>query len=105
MLNITEVRFKKIGNGNFLGYAGVTISDSIAIREIKLFDSKNGKYIIMPGVKVNGLNKRRHFAFPVTEEARKELLDAIVKKYEEELREEDEEKIGEAEEKEEVVED
>ena len=42
MLNITEVRFKKIGNGNFLGYAGVTISDSIAIREIKLFDSKNG---------------------------------------------------------------
>lgn len=98
MLNITEVRFKKIGKGNFLGYAGVTISDSIAIREIKLFDSNNGKYIIMPGIKLNGLNKRRHFAFPVTEEARQELLEAIVKKYEEEL-------SKEADDKEEVVED
>ena len=98
MLNITEVRFKKIGKGNFLGYAGVTISDSIAIREIKLFDSKNGKYIIMPGIKLNGLNKRRHFAFPVTEEARQELVEAKVKKYEEEL-------SKEADEKEEVVED
>lgn len=98
MLNITDVRIKKIGKGNFLGYVGVTISDSIAIREIKLFDSKNGKYIVMPGIKFNGLNKRRHFAFPVTEEARQELLETIVRKYEEEVN-------SEAEEKEEVVED
>lgn len=97
MLDITEVRLKKIRKGNFLGYAGVTISNSIAIREIKFFDSKNGKYIIMPGIKFNGINKRRHFAFPVTEEARKELLEAIVKKYEEEI-------SKEVDEKEEVVE-
>lgn len=88
MLDITEVRFKKIGKGNFLGFAGVCISNSIAIKDIKLFDGKKGKYINMPSIKGNERVKVRQFAFPITEEARKQLLDAIVKKYEEELEKE-----------------
>lgn len=92
MLNITDVRFKKIGKGNFLGYAGITISDSIVIRGIKLFDSEKGKFIVMPGTRIKDQKRMRHISFPITEEARLELLDAIVKKYEEELSNEDEKK-------------
>lgn len=84
MLDITEVSFKKIGKGNFLGYAGICIADSIVIREIKLFDSKNGKYIIMPGIRLKEQKRTRNFAYPITEEARQKILNAIIEKYEEE---------------------
>lgn len=87
MLDITEVRFKKIGKGNFLGYASICISNLIVIKEIKLFDSENGKYIIMPGIRVKGQKRTRNFAYPITEDARLEILEAIEKKYEEEASE------------------
>lgn len=90
MLDITEVRFKKIGKGNFLGYASVCISDSIVIKEIKLFDSKKGKYIVMPGIRLKEQKRTRNFAYPITEESRLEILEAIIKKYEEDLEEETE---------------
>ena len=85
MLNITEVRLKKIGKGNFLGFAAVTISDSIVIGRIKLFKGKDGKFIVMPGNRIKGHRKLRHFAFPINEETRLQLLDAIIKKYDEEI--------------------
>ena len=71
MLDITEIRFKKIEKGSFLGYASICISDLIVIKDIKLFDGKNGRYIIMPGARL----KR--------EEARQEILNKISKKYDE----------------------
>lgn len=85
MLDITKVRIKKIGKGNFLGYASVCISDSIIIKEIKLFDGKEGKYIIMPGIKLKEQNRIRNFAYPIIEEARIGLLEAISKQYDEEF--------------------
>lgn len=91
MLNITEVRIKKIEKGNFLGYASVCISDSIVIKEIKLFDGENGKYIIMPGIRVREQKRTRNFAYPITEKARLEILEAIEKKYDEESNENEEE--------------
>lgn len=91
MLNITEVRIKKIEKGNFLGYASVCMSDSIVIKEIKLFDGENGKYIIMPGIRVREQKRTRNFAYPITEKARLEILEAIEKKYDEESNENEEE--------------
>ncbi len=87
MLNITEVRFKKINKGNFLGYAGICLSDSIVIKDIKLFEGRKGKYIMMPSTKSK--NIVRNFAFPKTEDSRQEILRAIIKRYEEELKSEE----------------
>lgn len=87
MLDITEVQFKKINKGEFLGYANVCISNSIVIKGIKLFNSERGKYIKMPGMRPKKQRKIRNFVFPINEESRIELLEAIVQKYEEETKE------------------
>ena len=87
MLDITEVRIKKINKGNFLGYASICISNSIVIKEIKLFDGKNGKYIVMPGTRIKERNITRNFAYPINDKARIEMLDEIVKEYEKESEE------------------
>lgn len=84
MLDITEVKFKKIEKGNYLGYASICISDLIVIKEIKLFEGKNGRYIIMPGIKIKEQGRFRNFAYPIKEEARLQLLETISKKYDEE---------------------
>ncbi len=84
MLDITEIRIKKIDKGNFLGYANICISDDFIIRDIKLFDGKNGRYIIMPGARLKKENRFRNFAYPIKDEVRKELLEKISKKYDEE---------------------
>ena len=81
MLDITEVRFKKIERGNFLGYASICISDAIVIKEIKLFEGREGRYIIMPGVKIKGENRFRNFAYPIKDKARIELLNIISEEY------------------------
>lgn len=83
MLDITEVRFKKIEKGNFLGYASVCISDLVVIKEIKLFEGKDGRYIIMPGIKLKEKDRFRNFAYPINEEARLQLLKVISEKYDE----------------------
>ena len=41
----------------------------------------------MPGVRVKGQKRTRNFAYPITEDARLEILEAIEKKYEEEASE------------------
>lgn len=83
MLDITEIRFKKIEKGSFLGYASICISDLIVIKDIKLFDEKNGRYIIMPGARLKRENRYRNFVYPIKEEARQEILNKISKKYDE----------------------
>ena len=84
MLNITEVRIKRIEKGNFLGYASICIGDSIVIKEIKLFQVNDDRYIIMPGQRIREQNRIRNFAYPITEEARLEILKKISDKYDEE---------------------
>lgn len=88
MLDITEVRMKRINKGNFLGYASICISDSIVIKEIKLFEGKGGRYIIMPGQRVKKQDYVRNFAYPIKEDVRLEILERISEKYDEETEEE-----------------
>ena len=58
MLNITEVRIKKINKGDLLAAASICIDDCFIIREIKLLNGKNGRYISMPKRKVKNRNFR-----------------------------------------------
>lgn len=83
MLDITEVKIKKIEKGNFLGYVSICISNSIVIKEIKLFEGKDGRYIIMPGQKVKWQNRIRNFAYPIKDDVRLEILQKVSNKYDE----------------------
>ena len=61
MLNITEVRIKKINKGDLLAAASICIDDCFIIREIKLLNGKNGRYISMPNTSYKNILITKHF--------------------------------------------
>lgn len=81
MLNITEVRIKKINKGDLLAAASVCIDDCFVVREIKLLDGKNGRYISMPKRKIKNKDFTQDFSYPINNETRLQLLEEISKKY------------------------
>ena len=49
--------------------------------EIKLLNGKNGRYISMPKRKVKNRNFRQDFSYPINNETRMQLLEAISTQY------------------------
>lgn len=86
MLNISEVRIKRIDKGRFLGYASILIDDSIIIDGIELYDGKKGRYFLMP---LNPKLKkfRKNSSYPINEETREQILEAVSKEYDKETEE------------------
>ena len=83
MLNITEVRIKKIEKGNLLAAASLCINKCFIINEIKLIDGKKGRFISMPKRKIKNKNYTRDFAYPMNNETREKIFKAISKAYDE----------------------
>lgn len=81
MLNITEIRIKKINKGDLLAAASVCIDNCFVLKEIKLLTGKNGRYITMPTRKLKNKDIRIDFAFPINNETRLQLLEVISKQY------------------------
>ena len=81
MLNITEIRVKKINKGDLLAAASICIDNCFIINEIKLLNGKNGRYISMPNRKLKNKDIRRSFSYPINNETRLQLLEAISNKY------------------------
>lgn len=62
------------------GIASVTIDSCVVISEIKIVDGKNGLFIAFPNRKMpNG--EYKDIAFPITKEARQQIVDAILAEY------------------------
>lgn len=87
MLNITEVRIKKINKGDLLAVASICIDNCFIVREIKLLNGKNGRYISMPKRKIKNRNFRQDFSYPLNEETRVQLLEAISEQYDDTIEE------------------
>ena len=83
MLNITEVRIKKINKGDLLGAATICIDNCLVIKEIKLLNGKNGRYIGMPKRRIKNREFSQDFAYPINDETRVQLLEVISEKYDE----------------------
>ena len=83
MLNITELRIKKINKGDLLAAASVCIDDCFVVKEIKLLNGKNGRYISMPKRKIKNKNFVQDFSYPINNDTRLQLLEEISKKYDE----------------------
>ena len=81
MLNITEIRIKKIGKGDLLAAASICIDNCFIMNEIKLLNGKNGRYINFPNRKLKNKNIRKNFSYPINNETRIQLLDAISEEY------------------------
>lgn len=87
MLNITEIRVKKINKGDLLAAASICIDNCFIIREIKLLNGKNGRYISMPKRKVKNKDFKQDFSYPINEETRLQLLEAISEQYDDTIEE------------------
>ena len=83
MLNITEVRIKKINKGDLLAAASIFIDNCFIIREIKLLDGKNGRYISMPKRRIKNKNFVQDSAYPINNETRLQILESVSNKYDE----------------------
>ena len=83
MINITEVRIKKINKGDLLGAASICIDNCFIVREIKLLDGKNGRYISMPKRKIKNKDFVQDSAYPPDNETRLQILEAMSSKYDE----------------------
>lgn len=81
MLNITEIRVKKINKGDLLAAASICIDNCFIINEIKLLNGKNGRYISMPDRKLKNKDIRRSFSYPINNDTRIQLLKLISEQY------------------------
>ncbi len=86
MLNISEVRIKKINKGNFLGYASILIDNSMIVDGIELHDGEKGRYIYMP-LNPKMRKTRKNSAYPIENETREQILEAVSNKYDEDTEE------------------
>lgn len=87
MLNITEIRVKKINKGDLLAAASICIDNCFITREIKLLNGKNGRYISMPKRRVKNKDFKQDFSYPINEETRLQLLEAISEQYDDTIEE------------------
>ena len=86
MLNINEIRIKKIEKGHFLGYASILLDECFIIDGIELYDGEKGRYILMPlNPKIK--RNRKNSSYPITNDARNQILEAISEKFDEEISE------------------
>lgn len=80
---ITEVRvFPKDNLGKTLGFANITLMDKFVVKNLRIVKGEKGIFIGMPS------NKRKNgefidLFFPITQDARDLITDAIINKYEE----------------------
>ena len=86
MLEINEVRIKKINKGNFLGYASILIDNSMIVDGIELHDGEKGRYIYMP-LNPKMRKTRKNSAYPIENETREQILEAVSNKYDEDTEE------------------
>lgn len=87
MLNITEIRIKKINRGDLLAAASICIDNCFIVKEIRLLDGKNGRYISMPKRRIKNKDFRQDFAYPINNETRMQLLESISEKYDDTIEE------------------
>ena len=82
MIEITEVRVIKVNSTNRVkGIASITINNCFVVNDIKILESKNELFIVMPSRRTpNG--EFKDIAHPINAETRKVIQDAILKEYE-----------------------
>ena len=80
-MNITEVKINKVDFDKVKAFARVTLNNEIVLTGIKVIKGDKGLFVGMPS-KLNEKTKEYFdYFFPITKEARTELMDAILQEY------------------------
>lgn len=67
-------------NDTIKGTASVNINGAFAVRGVKIIEGTNGLFVSMPSYKVG--TEYKDTCFPITQECRKQLNDAVIGAYE-----------------------
>lgn len=80
-MNITDVKISKLsGEEKCKALASITIEGSFVVTGIRIIESQNGLFCAMPSRKTaNG--EYKDICFPRTAEARNNIVNAILEKY------------------------
>ena len=80
MIEITEVRIKKLETEREKGIASITINNCFVVNDIKILESQNGLFIVMPTRRTpNG--EFKDIAHPINAETREKVQNAILEAY------------------------
>ena len=75
------IRDRSIRPGDSIkGTASVNINGAFAIRGVKIIEGSNGLFVSMPSYKAG--NEYKDICFPITQECRKQLHEAVIGAYE-----------------------
>ncbi len=84
-VNITQVQIRPVkSDGKTRAMVSVVFDAAFVVKELKIVEGPTGLFVSMPSRKV-GTNGYRDIAHPITSAARKELHDAIMKAYNEQV--------------------
>jgi stage V sporulation protein G len=81
IMNITEVKINKVDFDKVKAFARVTLNNEIVLTGIKVIKGDNGLFIAMPSKYNEKKDEYYDYFFPITKEARTELMDAVLKEY------------------------
>ena len=85
-MNITEVKLYPLQDSKTLALASITLDNEFVITGLKVVQGNNGIFVAMPSkknTKENAEKKYYDIAFPITKEAREEIQNAVISKYDE----------------------
>ncbi|HZK10278.1 MAG TPA: septation regulator SpoVG [Clostridia bacterium] len=82
MLNITDIRIKKVeGGGKMKAIASITLDDAFVIHDIKIVEGYNGVFVAMPSRRLPD-GDFRDIAHPINADSRAFLQKKIFSAYE-----------------------
>jgi stage V sporulation protein G len=87
-MNITEVKLYPLQDSKTLALASITLDNEFVITGLKVVQGNNGIFVAMPSkknTKENAEKKYYDIAFPITRDAREEIQNAVISKYDESL--------------------
>lgn len=92
MLNITDVRINKLfpaGEGKLRAIASITLDDAFAVHGVRVVNGREKPFIAMPDHRFKN-GKYANVAHPISAEARSVIEKAVFEKYDEALKESEE---------------
>ncbi|PJI06574.1 MULTISPECIES: SpoVG family protein [Clostridium] len=83
-MEITNIKIIKnesiLKNTNLKGFAAITIDGEFVVNGIRIIEGKRGIFLDFPSRK-NKVGRYINVAFPISNEARKKIEDAVMKVY------------------------
>ena len=90
LMQITDVRVRKVKEGKMKAVVSITLDDEFAVHDIKIIEGERGLFIAMPSRKTTD-GEYRDIAHPINSETRDRIQKIILEKYGEVLDQDEEE--------------